>query len=1095
MTDDAVSHEVKVENSDVAPEPELGPVETNAQQTVSLADLEDKSEGSHLGGPLDAVLSNLTGLFRERSWLPLAVVGILLVLFLLLPPVSLFSRIAGSRGYTALTVDEPSLSHDDGLTVTLGEEQKGKLRVKVASLPRADFVNGEVDEDTRAAREAIPSHLTPKSPFYSVNVRGVLEQDARLTVDIPNEAEPWETLDLYAWDGERWQWLSNRLNRTAEVLEAELRELPSAVMVMQTEQAATAIIAPAPDIPPADYHDVLNGVDLVGIKIGTQGGVNGDATLLPPGSISSNPALAPVIRNWVSGRVPNRMLVVDMLGDEAARAAHVQNLVELGSSGGYPGIVLDYRNLSVEDRDAYCAFVEELAAALHAEDMWLGVTIDTPQKTTEGWETTGYDLSTLGAIADQIRIYMPHNPQVYAPGGQAESLLLWASSQVDRSKLYPVITTLSTNGEEFVTLDTVLGSVGEVQVAEGAAENGADVAPGETLNFQLGKGGKVTTDAASGATQLKVGETTYWLGTPQWLRQRLTLVNRYKVGGVVLDDLLSEGNFPGLREALTAYLAEEPVGTYSPPDVVWQVTGPNGAAEIEKSTLAQPQFSWVVPEDPGVYEITARVAGLAKGALSFEVPEPEAEEPTDEEVADDEEDDEETTETADVQTSEGLAATFVTDVTIPDNSQLDKGEAFEKTWRFRNSGDSDWPEETKLIFIQGDQMTDATEVEVGSVETGASVDITASLTAPETDGSYQGQWMLSVGDESISGGLAYVLIRVGDVAEEEPVAEEPPAAVQPAPDDGAFELGAHIMQGFKYADTMHYAGMNWAKIQVRWQNDPAGDIAAAHANGFKIQVSALGPASMAAEPGFEDRVAQWVAGMAAAGADAIEIWNEPNLAREWASGHISPEAYTQLLCKSYAAIKAANPNTAVISAAPAPTGYFGGCHPHGCDDIPWLQRMYNAGAANCMDYIGAHHNSGATPPAASSGHPADGGDGHHSWYFLPQTQAYYNIFGGTRKLFYTELGYVSPEGYGSIPAGFGDWGSGTTVAQQAQWLAEVVDLSRRTGTVQVVIVWNVGATCYGTCGGVPDPQAGYNIIRPDGSCPACDTLHALLGSR
>ena len=26
-----------------------------------------------------------------------------------------------------------------------------------------------------------------------------------------------------------------------------------------------------------------------------------------------------------------------------------------------------------------------------------------------------------------------------------------------------------------------------------------------------------------------------------------------------------------------------------------------------------------------------------------------------------------------------------------------------------------------------------------------------------------------------------------------------------------------------------------------------------------------------------------------------------------------------------------------------------------------------------------------------------------------------------------------------------------------------------------------------------DPQAGYAIIRPDGSCPACDTLRAVMG--
>jgi hypothetical protein len=152
--------------------------------------------------------------------------------------------------------------------------------------------------------------------------------------------------------------------------------------------------------------------------------------------------------------------------------------------------------------------------------------------------------------------------------------------------------------------------------------------------------------------------------------------------------------------------------------------------------------------------------------------------------------------------------------------------------------------------------------------------------------------------------------------------------------------------------------------------------------------------------------------------------------------------------------------------------------------------MFVAGAANCMDYIGAHHNAGATAPSARTGHPADGGDHHHSWYFLPQTELYYNIFRGTRQLFYTELGYASQEGVEPFPDNFW-WGRGTNNAQQAAWLAEAVRLSIQTGMVRCIIVWNVDFLQ-----AIPgDPQNGYAIIRPGGICPACDALHAVLGSR
>jgi hypothetical protein len=285
---------------------------------------------------------------------------------------------------------------------------------------------------------------------------------------------------------------------------------------------------------------------------------------------------------------------------------------------------------------------------------------------------------------------------------------------------------------------------------------------------------------------------------------------------------------------------------------------------------------------------------------------------------------------------------------------------------------------------------------------------------------------------------------------------------------------------------MQYSGMRWAKTQVHFGGDASGWINTAHASGFKIQLSALGTPAMVTQPGFEQQFANWAADLARAGADAIEVWNEPNIDREWQIGYINPQAYTSLLCTAYAAIKNANPNTIVISAAPAPTGYFGGCSPNGCDDLPWLQGMYNAGAANCMDYIGAHHNAGATSPSASSGHPADDGGGHHSWYFLPQTRLYYSTFGGTRKLFYTEMGYASQEGVPTFSDMFA-WARGINNAQQAAWLAEAVQLSRSTGMVRCIIVWNIDFVRYDY-----DPQDGYAIIRPGGGCPACDTLHNVM---
>jgi hypothetical protein len=53
---------------------------------------------------------------------------------------------------------------------------------------------------------------------------------------------------------------------------------------------------------------------------------------------------------------------------------------------------------------------------------------------------------------------------------------------------------------------------------------------------------------------------------------------------------------------------------------------------------------------------------------------------------------------------------------------------------------------------------------------------------------------------------------------------------------------------------------------------------------------------------------------------AYEIWNEPNLVREWGNQPPDPAGYVALLKACYLALKAADPGAMVISAGMAPTG-------------------------------------------------------------------------------------------------------------------------------------------------------------------------------
>jgi len=212
-----------------------------------------------------------------------------------------------------------------------------------------------------------------------------------------------------------------------------------------------------------------------------------------------------------------------------------------------------------------------------------------------------------------------------------------------------------------------------------------------------------------------------------------------------------------------------------------------------------------------------------------------------------------------------------------------------------------------------------------------------------------------------------------------------------------------------------------------------------------------------------------------------------NIDREWPAGQINPTTYTDLLRRSYIQIKAKNSNTLVISGALAPTGAEGAFGlDHVWNDNRYIAGMASAGAGGYMDCVGVHYNEGIISPTLSSGDPRDS---YYTRYYPGMVNTYFNAFGSAKKLCFTELGYLSGEGYGALPSNFG-WAGDTSVAEQAQWLSEAASLAKNGGIVRLLVVFNVDFTTF-----TDDPQGGYAMIRPDASCPACDSLHAVTGGR
>jgi hypothetical protein len=108
---------------------------------------------------------------------------------------------------------------------------------------------------------------------------------------------------------------------------------------------------------------------------------------------------------------------------------------------------------------------------------------------------------------------------------------------------------------------------------------------------------------------------------------------------------------------------------------------------------------------------------------------------------------------------------YMSDVTISDRTELAPGETFTKTWEFKNTGSCAWSDSYSMTIISGNEMG-GSGTDIGqTVDVGSNADISVSLTAPDTVGTYTGYWRLANESGSVFGEKVYVQIVVSnDVA-------------------------------------------------------------------------------------------------------------------------------------------------------------------------------------------------------------------------------------------------------------------------------------------------------------------------------------------
>ncbi len=243
---------------------------------------------------------------------------------------------------------------------------------------------------------------------------------------------------------------------------------------------------------------------------------------------------------------------------------------------------------------------------------------------------------------------------------------------------------------------------------------------------------------------------------------------------------------------------------------------------------------------------------------------------------------------------------------------------------------------------------------------------------------------------------------------------------------------------------------------------------------------------------------------------AIEVWNEPNIDREWMSNQgVSAANFVNLVRVASQAIKNVDPGIIVISGAPSPTGGFvdGAGVLRAMNDFDYVDQMIAAGVLNYIDCFGVHHNGynvsplyrwNEIPPNPTALFRGPFDNPHHSWSFRSTLETYYNKIAVAgrpdMKLCITEFGWASVEELDGYPENF-EFAVDNTLANQRDYTIQALDLMEEWGYVWIAVIWNLNYA----------PQAGwstesdnvpYSLISPDYSKrPAYEAVRDWVADR
>jgi uncharacterized protein YkwD len=88
------------------------------------------------------------------------------------------------------------------------------------------------------------------------------------------------------------------------------------------------------------------------------------------------------------------------------------------------------------------------------------------------------------------------------------------------------------------------------------------------------------------------------------------------------------------------------------------------------------------------------------------------------------------------------SAAFISDVTIPDNTNVAGGTTFTKTWRVNNTGTCIWGADYTLTYYSDERLGAPASVPLALTYPGQTADISVDLVAPNSNGNHRGNFVI-----------------------------------------------------------------------------------------------------------------------------------------------------------------------------------------------------------------------------------------------------------------------------------------------------------------------------------------------------------------